>query len=208
MIQGYTPPAELARMRNLALIVGVVFTLLMIVGALLRIVRPRIYSDDRAILFLGGLVLAVAGIASPIGHFGLPPELGRMPLILRFGSWVGGDMDGNSDVHAKAIRESLHRQHQRIISAYFQECRALADRLSQSAGRVGTSAEIEARIAEYDILVPRAREATSTRHDRMPYRIFLALVAERPRLLQNARQVAAPGRAECEHTSRARSSIG
>lgn len=119
--------------------------------------------------------------------FGLPPELGRMPLILRFGSWVGGDMDGNSDVHAKAIRESLHRQHQRIISAYFQECRALADRLSQSAGRVGTSAEIEARIAEYDILVPQAREAASTRHDRMPYRIFLAQVGERLRMTYDGR---------------------
>ena len=68
--------------------------------------------------------------------FGLPPELGRMPLILRFGSWVGGDMDGNNEVHAKAIRETLHRQQQRVISAYFQECRALADKLSQSAGRV------------------------------------------------------------------------
>ncbi len=114
--------------------------------------------------------------------FGLPPELGRMPLILRFGSLVGGDMDGNSDVHAKTIRETLQRQHQRIVSAYFQECRALADKLSQSAGRVGTSAELEARIAEYDILVPKAREAASTRHDRMPYRIFLAQVAERLRM--------------------------
>jgi phosphoenolpyruvate carboxylase len=119
--------------------------------------------------------------------FGLPPELGRMPLILRFGSWVGGDMDGNSDVHAKAIRETLQRQHQRIISAYFQECRSLADKLSQSAGRVGTSAELEARIAEYDILVPKAREAASTRHDRMPYRIFLAQVAERLRMTYDGR---------------------
>ncbi len=119
--------------------------------------------------------------------FGLPPELGRMPLILRFGSWVGGDLDGNSDVHAKAIRETAHRHHQRVISAYFQECHALADRLSQSAGRVGTSAELEARIAEYDILVPKAREATSTRHDRMPYRIFLAQVAERLRMTYDGR---------------------
>ncbi|HEU5468842.1 MAG TPA: phosphoenolpyruvate carboxylase, partial [Steroidobacteraceae bacterium] len=119
--------------------------------------------------------------------FGLPPELGRMPLVLRFGSWVGGDMDGNSEVHAKAIRETLRRQHQRIISAYFQECRALADKLSQSAGRVGTSADLEARIAEYDILVPKAREAASTRHDRMPYRIFLAQVAERLRMTYEGR---------------------
>ena len=119
--------------------------------------------------------------------FGLPPELGRMPLILRFGSWVGGDMDGNTDVHAKSIRETAHRQQQRVISLYFQECRALADKLSQSAGRVGASRELEARIAEYDILLPKAREAASTRHDRMPYRIFLAQLAERLRTTYDGR---------------------
>ncbi len=119
--------------------------------------------------------------------FGLPPELSKMPLILRFGSWVGGDMDGNPAVHAKAIRETLMRQQQRVISAYFQECRSLADKLSQSAGRVAASGELEARIAEYDILLPKAREAASTRHDRMPYRIFFAQVAERLRTTYEGR---------------------
>jgi phosphoenolpyruvate carboxylase len=119
--------------------------------------------------------------------FGMPPELDRMPLMLRFGSWVGGDMDGNTEVHAKTIRETLHRQHQRVISAYFQECRSLADKLSQSAGRVSASRELEDRIAEYDILLPRAREAASTRHDRMPYRIFLAQVGERLRTTYDGR---------------------
>jgi phosphoenolpyruvate carboxylase len=119
--------------------------------------------------------------------FGVTPELRQMPLILRFGSWVGGDMDGNSEVHAKAIRETLHRQQQRVISAYFQECRSLADKLSQSAGRVGASSGLEARIAEYDILIPKAREAASTRHDRMPYRIFFAQVAERLRMTYDGR---------------------
>lgn len=119
--------------------------------------------------------------------FGLPPEPERLPLLLRFGSWVGGDMDGNTEVHAKAIRETLHRQQQRIISAYYEDCRALANKLSQSAGRVGVSRELEARIAEYDILLPKAREAASTRHDRMPYRIFLAQVAERLRTTYDSR---------------------
>jgi len=119
--------------------------------------------------------------------FGLPPEPGRIPLMLRFGSWVGGDMDGNTDVHAKALRETLHRQQQRIISAYYEDCRALANKLSQSAGRVDVSHELEARIAEYDIILPKAREAASTRHDRMPYRIFLAQVAERLRTTYESR---------------------
>jgi phosphoenolpyruvate carboxylase len=119
--------------------------------------------------------------------FGLLPELSRIPLMLRFGTWVGGDMDGNTEVHAKTIRETLLRQQQRVISAYFVDCRALADKLSQSAGRVGVSRELEARIAEYDILLPKAREAASTRHDRMPYRIFLAQVAERLRTTYDGR---------------------
>lgn len=54
--------------------------LLMIIGALLKVVRPRIYDDTRAVLFLGMLVLAVAGIASPIARFNLPPELIPIPF--------------------------------------------------------------------------------------------------------------------------------
>jgi phosphoenolpyruvate carboxylase len=113
--------------------------------------------------------------------FGLPPDAGNLPLLLRFGTWAGGDMDGNSEVHAKTIRETLHRQHQRIISAYYEECRALSGKLSQSASRVGVSRELEQRIAEYDILLPNSRQATLSRHDRMPYRAFLSQVAARLR---------------------------
>jgi phosphoenolpyruvate carboxylase len=29
--------------------------------------------------------------------------------MIRFGTWVGGDMDGNPDVHAKTIRDTLAR---------------------------------------------------------------------------------------------------
>lgn len=119
--------------------------------------------------------------------FGTRVEIGRIPRLLRFGTWVGGDMDGNSDVHAKTLRETLHRQQQLIISTYYDECRALSSKLSQSAGRVGVSRELEARIAEYEILLPNARNATPMRHDRMPYRIFLAQVAERLRTTYDGR---------------------
>ena len=113
--------------------------------------------------------------------FGTRPDIEGIPLLLRFGTWVGGDMDGNTDVHAKSIRETLHRHQQRIISIYYDECRALSGKLSQSASRVGVSRELEQRIAEYDILLPTARQATPARHDRMPYRVFLSQVAARLR---------------------------
>ncbi|HEY0025415.1 MAG TPA: HDIG domain-containing protein [Longimicrobium sp.] len=76
-------PGEAAGSHALPRVIGAVLfnvLLLLIVGALLRIVRPTIYADDRAVIFLGLLVLAVAGIASPIGRYDLPPELIPIPF--------------------------------------------------------------------------------------------------------------------------------
>ena len=61
--------------------------------------------------------------------FDVPVESIEVPSILRFGSWVGGDMDGNADVHGKTIRETLHRHQQLIVSTYFNECGQLAETL-------------------------------------------------------------------------------
>jgi len=105
----------------------------------------------------------------------------RVPALLHFGSWAGGDMDGNPDVHAKSIRETLARQHQVILNAYFQECQELAQRLSQSASRVAASAELAKQVEHYMTLLPGARAITPARHDRMPYRVFLAQIGERLR---------------------------
>ena len=105
----------------------------------------------------------------------------RVPSILHFGTWAGGDMDGNPDVHAKTIRETLARQHQVIMHTYFEECQALAQRLSQSASRVSASADLGKRVEEYMRLQPGARAITPVRHDRMPYRVFLAQIGERLR---------------------------
>lgn len=111
----------------------------------------------------------------------------NMPALLRFGSWVGGDMDGNPDVHAKTIRETLQRHQQVIISTYYEECLALATKLSQSASRVRISRKMEQRIAEYSVIVPAARAMTPARHDRMPYRVYFAMVAERLRTTYEGR---------------------
>jgi len=103
------------------------------------------------------------------------------PTILRFGSWVGGDMDGVPDVHAKSIRETLLRQQQVIVNAYFGECQEIAQLLSQSAGRVSVSLALARRIEEYRVLLPGAQSGVTARHDRMPYRSFFAQVSERLR---------------------------
>ncbi len=119
--------------------------------------------------------------------YGSKPGTARIPPILHIGSWAGGDMDGNADVHAKTIRETLARQHQVIVNSYFAECQDLAQRLSQSASRVAASAEVAKRLEEYMRLLPGARAITPARHDRMPYRVFLAQIGERLRSVYEGR---------------------
>src|SRR5688572_11521157 len=127
-------------------------------------------------------------LAEALGKlFGVQPDSLELPNILRFGTWVGGDMDGNPDVHAKSIRETLARQQQVIINAYFSECQNLAQLLSQSASRSAVAPELTQRIELYATLVPGAQGITPMRHDRMPYRVFLGQVSERLRLTYDAR---------------------
>jgi phosphoenolpyruvate carboxylase len=111
----------------------------------------------------------------------------ELPSILHFGSWVGGDMDGNPDVHAKTIRETMARQQHHIINKYYEECQVVAHRLSQSASRINVSPELTKRIEQYMTLLPGARAITPARHDRMPYRVFLAQIQERLRCTYDGR---------------------
>jgi phosphoenolpyruvate carboxylase len=119
-------------------------------------------------------------IEAALAHaYSVPVETLDVPNILRFGSWVGGDMDGNADIHGKTIRETLHRHQQLIVSTYFSECGQLAESLSQSANRVGVSARLAERIEGYTAILPGAKALAPARHDRMPYRVFFGQISER-----------------------------
>lgn len=111
--------------------------------------------------------------------FAVPVDQLDVPSILHFGSWVGGDIDGNPDVHGKTIRETLHRHRQVIVSSYFAECGQLAETLSQSAKRVGIGAALAGRIDSYSAILPGAQALAPARHDRMPYRMFFGQIGER-----------------------------
>jgi len=111
--------------------------------------------------------------------YDVSPEAIELPVIVRFGTWVGGDMEASADVHAKSIRETLLRFQQVIINNYYEECQQLAQVLSQSERRVGVSAEVMGRLEEYRTLLPGAPGIAPSRHDRMPYRALLGQIAER-----------------------------
>jgi phosphoenolpyruvate carboxylase len=50
----------------------------------------------------------------------------RVPILVHFGSWIGGDLDGHPDVTAKDIRRQLHRQRALVLDLYHKECHELA----------------------------------------------------------------------------------
>ena len=111
--------------------------------------------------------------------YGKDGEKITVPSILRYASWVGGDMDGNPNVNAKTIRATLARQRSLILDLYFNECASISAKLSQTKERVGFSEDITAKIDEYRGVFQNAYHAVPARHRNMPYRVFLRLVQQR-----------------------------
>jgi phosphoenolpyruvate carboxylase len=103
----------------------------------------------------------------------------KVPVMIHFASWVGGDMDGNPNVNAKTIRETMARQRSLILDLYYRECGKLSAKLSQSSARIGVDPAIPAKIEEYTPAFPHAYHAVPARHRDMPYRVFLRLIQQR-----------------------------
>ncbi|MGB5256599.1 MAG: phosphoenolpyruvate carboxylase [Woeseiaceae bacterium] len=103
----------------------------------------------------------------------------EIPILVKFASWVGGDMDGNPNVNAKTIRATLARQRSLVLDLYYKECATLSAKLSQSEGRATFSEALLGRIEEYRGIFQQAYHAVPARHRDMPYRVFLRLVQQR-----------------------------
>ena len=102
-----------------------------------------------------------------------------IPNFLHFGSWVGGDMDGNPNVNAKTIRSTMARQRSLILNLYYNECASLSAKLSQSRGRIDVNEAVLAKIEEYRGVFQNAYHSVPARHRDMPYRVLLRLIQER-----------------------------
>lgn len=106
----------------------------------------------------------------------LTPEL---PPLLGFGSWVGGDMDGNPNVGAATIAATLAGQRALALQNYRRDLARLGEVLSQSSGRVKVSPELLRRTDDYARRIPKAAEKLKARHADMPYRRFTTMVSAR-----------------------------
>ncbi|MGQ0697794.1 MAG: phosphoenolpyruvate carboxylase [Panacagrimonas sp.] len=116
----------------------------------------------------------------------------ELPRLLRFGSWVGGDMDGNPNVGADTIAATLRSQREHVLDRYVSEVGELSGLLSQTTDRVDVASELLLRTEHYRKLVPQAAAAIRPRHIDMPYRVFLVMVRARLRATQRDAEGAYP----------------
>ncbi len=119
-------------------------------------------------------------VEASLAHvYGPEAEGLSLPPMLRFASWVGGDMDGNPNVNADTLRRALREQRRAILDRYRSECRELARGLSQCLTRVDADPAVLRRIEAYSAMFPEAAERIPPRHRGMPYRELLPLVSAR-----------------------------
>ena len=103
----------------------------------------------------------------------------RIPTMLRFASWIGGDISSSEDMSARILRDTLDRQRALILDLYYRDCHVLAEKLSQSTSRIEVDESIYARIDAYSRQFPEHRGSIPQRYRNMPYRVLLRLMAER-----------------------------
>lgn len=78
------------------------------------------------------------------GHY--PEHEWKVPHFLRFGSWIGGDRDGNPNVTPDITWETLQRQRRLVLKKYKAVLVDLMKRFSHSTTRAAVSEELVASV--------------------------------------------------------------
>ena len=106
-------------------------------------------------------------------------KLADKAVPLRFGSWVGGDRDGNPNVTPEITWETL-RLHQRLaLRKYLAEVANLSRRLSESVRFAPPSRELQTSIERDRQQMPKTAEEVFQRNPEEPYRQKLSFVYRR-----------------------------
>lgn len=108
-----------------------------------------------------------------------PEHRWSLPPLLRFGSWMGGDRDGNPFVTADVTVATARRMRASMLRHLIGCMDALFTDLSQSLTQTQVSAAVRERIAAYAELLPEVWAAISPHHAREPYRQLCELIKAR-----------------------------
>jgi len=111
--------------------------------------------------------------------FALANEPVRVPCVLRFGSWIGGDRDGHPFVTPEATRDALQRARELILDHYSRAIESSVEKLSASTLQVGVSPELEQAVERYEHELSWPDPSPPHRSDYERYRRFLSQIWRR-----------------------------
>jgi len=97
----------------------------------------------------------------------------KLPNIVRFGTWVGGDRDGNPFVTPEITRNALRMQQIEVLHEYARRVDNLSKILTHSIDQVTLSDEFKASMERDQI---RLSKYLGEKHHKEPYRRKLSLV--------------------------------
>lgn len=103
----------------------------------------------------------------------------KVPSFIRFGSWIGGDRDGNPFVKPHTTVMALRLQAREALSEYEQRITALSYLLTHSIKFCKPSQEFLASLAEDERLVPETFANNPDRFKSEPYRRKLYIMHQR-----------------------------
>ena len=118
----------------------------------------------------------------------------EVPSILRFGSWIGGDRDGNPNVTAEITREAILTQHVTILTAYLQRVERLIGILTQSINFCSPSPAFLTSLRDDDAYRESFDKEWPARFDAEPYRRKLYVIALRLNQLERRGRAWVEGR--------------
>ncbi len=77
------------------------------------------------------------------------PAPADLPLLVQYGSWIGGDRDGNPYVTGEVTAQALAMARELLTTHYLRRLQNVYDQLGSSVQQVGVSEELEARLLRY-----------------------------------------------------------
>ncbi|RWZ58096.1 phosphoenolpyruvate carboxylase [Halobacillus fulvus] len=107
-----------------------------------------------------------------------PGEKWDVPNFLRFGSWIGGDRDGNPNVTPEITWETLEKQRELILKKYENVLVELMKRFSHSTNHIEVTDDLLASVQKEEALLDKGKK---WRVETEIYRRKFAIILERLR---------------------------
>ena len=129
--------------------------------------------------------------------YGLEIEAHALPQVLCFGSWIGGDRDGNPFVTPDVTRDAIQLARGHLLLFYQRQLKEITDLLTSSAQQIAVSDALRQKLESYIALV-RTPEAQvfGEQYEFEYYRRFLiCLKARLQRTLESSEQLGHSGAA-------------